>query len=400
MKDHPHIAQPIVEEFSLATSKRSRLASAIWLAIKFARQFTDLIIEEDCPITVKSVYGTIPLHQMNMPEKEKLAFAVTREDIQSFYCTFVKKAPTSMEADNLWRDKVVPVLDDMESVSEAVRSMGDEYIRLTMYRLKRGKLGMTIRITRRPCPINESGLPNELIEMVNSGERGLLILTGPSASGKTATALSLLEHINQTRSAHVLTFEDPIEWIFERKNSTFTQREVGQDVRSFETGLYNALRNAPDVLLVGEVRDSNTAETAILAGESGPLVIVTTHGSTAAGSLSKLLSLVGDSKAKAMRTVLAGSFLGVVRQELVPRKARDGYELVSDYLRATPNTRKLIEDGQLDEIGSMMNTVRGQDHTNMNSALVELVRKQVITKESALLHSSNKYGIRELLKNM
>lgn len=386
-----------VSEINISTSIRSRLASAIWLAIRFADHFTDLILVEGSPIYVKSDQGTVELNKLNVPRADLQNFVVTSADIRNFYCGYVKDLSSEDAIAGHWNEKIVPMLTNMESLSDSIKTPENEFIRFTLYQVMRGKLGMTIRVTPPPRPIHESGLPNELISKIDLGERGLVVLTGPTAAGKTSSALSLLEHFNTTSSSHVVTIEEPIEYEFIPKKCAFSQREVGRDVPSFGRGLFNALRMSPDVLLVGEVRDGPSAEMSILAGESGPLVAVTTHGQTAVGALLKLLSLVGDDKQKAMRSIMARSLLGVVRQELVPR-LDGGYVLVCDYLRGTSNVRTLIDEGSWDTLAALMETVRSDDHTNMNSTLLAHVNKGTISAVTALRHSSNKAGLRKLLQ--
>jgi len=386
-----------VKEINLSTSVRTRLASAIWLAIRFADHFTDLILVEGSPIYVKSDQGTVELSKIKIPRADLQNFVVTEADFRNFYCGYVKELSSDDDRAAHWREHIIPMLTAMESLSDSIKTPEEEFIRFTLYQVMRGKLGMTIRVTPPPRPIHESGLPNELISKIDLGERGLVVLTGPTAAGKTSSALSLLEHFNTTSSSHIVTIEEPIEFEFTPKMCAFSQREVGRDVPSFGRGLFNALRMSPDVLLVGEVRDGPSAEMSILAGESGPLVTITTHGQTAVGALLKLLSLVGDDKQKAMRSIVARSLLGVVRQELVPCVS-GGYVLVCDYLRGTSNVRSLIDAGEWDTLAALMETIRSDDHTNMNSALISHVEKGLISKSNAIRHSSNKDGLRKLLR--
>lgn len=382
-------------ELSMRQTEGLRLADSIWLAIKFApERFTDLIILEGSPVYLKSVHGTLELSSLIKPAPK---FLVTKSDIQTFFAYHVSGLSTREDAVLHWDKEIAPTLSMHASLSRSVQSPDEEFIRFSLYKVGGGKLGMTIRVTPPPRPIDRSGLPNDLLAKITSGERGLLVLTGPTASGKTATALSLLEYLNQTVCAHAVTIEDPVEYQIKPVKSVFSQREVGIDVGSFAQGLREALRMSPDVLLVGEVRDAETAETAILAGESGALVVITTHGQSASGSLSKLLSLVGDAKAKAMRSVLGGSLLGVVRQELVPTQDGSGYALVNDYLKSTANTRGMIERGEWDELKKLMCALRSEDHANMNAQLRDLVVRKVITAEEALRHSSNKAGLVSIL---
>lgn len=388
--------QPIIaEEIHLPTNTRSRLASHIWMALEFANKFTDLIIIEGSPIYVKSVSGTVELQHLIGTLQ---SFIVTINDIKAFFAQHVSNQSTRENPDAYWATEVAPILSARNSISRSVRTPRASYLRFALYQVQGGKVSMSVRVTPPPRAIGDSALPNELIDRITAGDRGLLVITGPTASGKTATALSLLEHLNQTSSAHIVSVEDPIEYPMQPNRCVFSQREVGIDVNSFGQGLREALRMSPDVLLVGEVRDAETAETAILAGESGALVIVTTHGQSPHGALSKLVSLVGDSKSRAMRSVLAGSLLGVLRQELLPTTDQASYALVSDYLRSTPNIKGMIERGEWDRITDILSSdLRSPDHVSMNSVLITMVKRGTVTAEQALLHSSNRIGLRDKL---
>lgn len=382
-------------EMHLPSNTRSKVASHIWMALEFASQFTDLIITEGCPIYVKSVRGVLELQAL-FPQLA--SFKVTKEDIKAFFVTHVSNQSTREDPEAYWDSEVAPVLRAKNSISRSVRTPKDSYLRFALYQVQGGKISMSVRVTPPPRAIGDSAMPNELIDRINAGDRGLLVITGPTASGKTATALSLMEHLNLTTSAHIVTVEDPIEYPMTSRGCVFSQREVGIDVNSFGQGLREALRMSPDVLLVGEVRDAETAETAILAGESGALVIVTTHGQSPHGALSKMVSLVGDSKSRAMRSVLAGSLLGVLRQELLPTSSGKSYALVSDYLRSTPAIKGMIERGEWDRITEIFHSdLRSPDHVSMNSELITLVKNGFVTAKEALQHSSNRVGLRDKL---
>lgn len=187
------------------------------------------------------------------------------------------------------------------------------------------------RIPRKPPTIRDTGLPPE-VRLMLSVQRGLILISGATGSGKSTTAAALLDDFNENRANHIVTIEDPIEYLFERKKSIFTQREIGVDATSFNEGLREAMRQRPDVILVGEISDRDTAETALLAGESGHLVIGTVHASTAVGATQKVLSWFGDNERAAKQQALGASLVGVINQMLLPKKDGKGYFLAAELL--------------------------------------------------------------------
>lgn len=361
------------------------LASAILMAVEQVPHFTDLIIHEGAPIFIKSNAGTVALSKLLNDGDEP--HITTLEDIKGYFANYASGIHDRADSVDFWEKLVEPSFKKQTSVNRTIELSNGVYLRFNIFQFERNKVGVVVRVTRPPKDVLDGSIPEELIKRINDGQKGLLILTGPTASGKTATALSLLKHLSKRVSGHIVSIEDPIEFRMTGGECVFTQREVGIDIADFGMGLREALRQSPDILLVGEVRDRETAETAILAGESGALVIITTHGDTITGALRKLCYLVGEQSASAMRSVLAGCLIGALRQQLVP--LGDGYSLVSDYINGKDAyIQGIIEAGQWDAMDTLFSENRSDSHRSMSVDMIPLVRGGFITLETAMRNSS------------
>ena len=352
-----------------ALSDNSRLAASIMAIISQKAALTDLIIQEGHPIRAKTASGIEVMDSL----------VVEAADIQHFFANYVEQGVT--RSMNYWKTDIEPLLVNRQAVNRSLPTGTDKYLRFSLFQHQRGRLAMVVRVTTPPPALDDVGLTDKLISRIKTSPRGLVIITGPTASGKTSTALSILDWLNHNTAGHIVTVEDPIEYPMRADKCVFTQREVGLDVASFGDGLRDAMRQAPEAILAGEVRDRDTAEAAVLGGESGALMLVTTHGKSVTGTLRKILTLTGDSTS-AMRAVLAGSLLGVVRQELVPKADGSGYVLVADTLHATGQVRGLIEEGNWNQLDSMTrpNTPANKNFQSMAMKLRSLVENGVIAK--------------------
>ncbi len=369
-------------EMHLPTNQRSRLASSLLAALQFAPGVTDFIMHTGQPIFVKSAKGMLPLHKLGVPAAD---FKVEDTDFRQFFASFVSGASTAESANEYWEAHVVPALKDMRPINRSIPAPGGSAaspasLRLSLLQHSRGKLGMVIRLVLPPPPLETLGLPAQLMDRLQSNPRGLLVITGPTASGKTRTAMSILDWLNTHSTGAIESVEDPIEVLLKNDGCVITQREVGRDVPSFGAGLEEALRHAPDAILAGEVRDQDAARTAILGGESGALMMVTTHGRSIPGTLRKIIALCGDSDAAAMRTVLAGSLIGVVRQELVPHSDGAGYSMVHDTLLGTEAIAKQLSRGEWSSIEAVCaRDQSGEGFYSMAGQLTRLVHERRIS---------------------
>lgn len=240
------------------------------------------------------------------------------------------------------------------------------------------------RIPTRPMTLKEIGLEEELApHLVRSA--GLILVAGPAGSGKTTLLNAAVDWILRHRSVHVITIEDPIEYLHEGGRGTVSQREVGSDTRSFASALRSALRQSPDVIVIGEVRDRETAESLMVAAQTGHLVLASLHAFTAPEAVEKLLNLAQD-QAKA-RMELAEVLLLVVVLQLLPGKG-GGRILAHELLLATPAVRTLIREGKPHQMRNLMSTTPGM--RTMERSLADLLSRGLITLDEATARASNK----------
>jgi twitching motility protein PilT len=232
-------------------------------------------------------------------------------------------------------------------------------------------------------PPDELGLPPAVKEFA-SLRRGLVLVTGVTGSGKSTTLAGLLDMINSQRSEHIMTVEDPIEFLHRHKKSIVNQREVGSDTHGFANALKHVLRQDPDVILVGEMRDLETISTALTAAETGHLVFATLHTQDAPQSIDRVIDVFPPHQQEQIRIQLAGTLAGVVSQQLVPRAEGKGRAVAAEVLVATPAVRNLIREGKTHQIYTSMQAGAKFGMQVMDQNLAELVRKRVVVYEAAL----------------
>ena len=222
-----------------------------------------------------------------------------------------------------------------------------------------------------------------------------MLVTGPTGSGKSTTLASLVDIVNRTRRAHIMTVEDPIEFIHQHKQSTVNQREVGQDTRSFASALRHVLRQDPDVILVGEMRDLETIATALTAAETGHLVFGTLHTQSAGQSVDRIVDVFPAHQQQQVRTQLAATLRGVVTQQLVPRVG-GGRVVAAEVLVVTNAIRTLIRDGKTHQIASTMQSGGKQGMQTMDASLAQLVRDGIVTLDDAAACCHDEDEVRRL----
>lgn len=267
--------------------------------------------------------------------------------------------------------------------------------------MQKGTLAFVIRVVPLEVPqLTSLNLPSIIQEMALK-PRGLLLVTGATGSGKSTTLAAIVEHINRNARAHVVTIEDPIEYIFEDKMGTVSQREVGVDAMSLQAALRGALRQDPDVIMIGEMRDFATIQTAITAAETGHLVVSTLHTNTASQSLDRIIDSFPSDAKNQLRLQLASSLLGVITQRLVRRADGKGRVVACEILTKSPTVEKLIIDNRINDIEVAMESSNlYYKMQSMNQALEQLVRDGTITQEEALLNSDKKEDLALKLSGM
>ncbi|HEX8175091.1 MAG TPA: type IV pilus twitching motility protein PilT [Pyrinomonadaceae bacterium] len=250
--------------------------------------------------------------------------------------------------------------------------------------MQRNGIGAVFRhIAEDLLTIEELGLPEQLLDLIDVSE-GLILVTGPTGSGKSTTLAAMIHEINMNQRAHVITIEDPIEFVHTNHQSLINQREVGNHTESFHSALRAALREDPDIILVGEMRDLETISLAITAAETGHLVFGTLHTNSATKTVDRIIDVFPDSQQSQIRTMLSESLRGVVAQALLPRADGEGRAPVVEILVNLPAVANLIREGKTFQIASAMQTKRAQGMLTFEASINDLVRRGVISKQDGM----------------
>jgi len=265
--------------------------------------------------------------------------------------------------------------------------------------LQRGKIGAVLRIIPlHPYTIDELSLPPVLKEMAMMPQ-GLIVITGPTGSGKTTTMAAIIEEINRRRHCNVFTIEEPIEYVFEDRMSVIHQREVGTDTHSFGSALRSVMRQSPDVIVLGELRDTETMDVAMTASEIGHLVITTLHTTSAAATLDRILNAFPQHMRRQIADQLSASLLCVTSQRLVSRASGMGRMPAVEVLTNSPTVRKQIEEGDTSELYASIRDGQHFGMNTMNQALEKLVTSNKITYEEAIQAAANATELKQMLRH-
>ncbi len=255
--------------------------------------------------------------------------------------------------------------------------------RVNVY-FQRESLGAALRqIPQEIKSLDDLGLPPTLHELTKK-PRGLVLVTGPTGSGKSTTLAALIDEINRTRSEHILTIEDPVEFVHRHKRCIVNQREIGVDATTFGNALRAALRQDPDVILLGEMRDLETIATALTAAETGHLVLGTLHTQSAPGTIDRIIDVFPAEQQEQVRVQLAATLEGVVTQMLLPTANGSGRVAALEVLFPDDAVRNLIRQGKAEQIYSIMQTNRSRGMQTLEQSLADLTISRVITREVAM----------------
>ena len=252
-----------------------------------------------------------------------------------------------------------------------------------------GKMAATIRLLNSSIPSMEMlGLPSVLRELADK-PRGMILVTGPTGSGKSTTLASMIDYINENRPEHIITIEDPVEYVYDRKMALIHQREVGRDVTNFASALRSALREDPDVILVGEMRDYETINAAITAAETGHLVLSTLHTRSATQTVERIISACPIEAQSALIIQIASVLTGVVTQTLVPRAEQEGRIAATEIMLNNTAVSNLIKEKKTNQIQTVLQSNMQTGMHTMNYSLANLVKTRVISRDVALKFSEN-----------
>jgi len=282
------------------------------------------------------------------------------------------------------------------TVDFAFAFRNDNRFRVSAYRQK-GQMALALRLLpRKLLDLEEIGVPQIVLDLLKL-PRGLVLVTGPTGSGKTTSLASMLARINETSSAHVITIEDPIEYYLAHRRGVVNQREIGVDVPSFAEGVRRSLRQDPDVLLVGEMRDLETTVAAITASETGHLVFSTLHTTGAARTLDRIIDAFPPIQQEQIRIQLSTNLKAVISQLLLPRKDGKGRIAVFEVMINTPAVAALIRDNKTFRITNEIQTGSKYGMVWLEASLVELYQQGVITYETMMSVTQDQDAILQLL---
>ncbi|MCD6421940.1 type IV pilus twitching motility protein PilT [bacterium] len=272
----------------------------------------------------------------------------------------------------------------------------DEHrLRVNLYQ-ERGGVAAALRVIPKQIKsFAELNLP-PILEKFASAKQGFFIVTGPTGHGKSTTVASMIEYINQTRSEHIITIEDPIEYVFENKKSIIAQREVYTDTLSFHRALRSALREDPNVIFLGEMRDKESTAAALTLAETGHLVLTTLHTNNAAQTIDRIVDIFPEHQQRQIRQQLANTLLGIISQRLLPR-TKGGRIVACEILIANIAVRSAIREGKTHQIPNIIQTSFGEGMMTLDKALAELVKKGEVKVEDALVWAEDPQALRQEL---
>lgn len=312
-----------------------------------------------------------------------------RKDGRLQLMDLAEPALTPMEAERLLKQLLQPgdwkVLQKQRHVDFAFTWRGQARIRANAY-YQRSSLAAAFRLLPLEIPGFELlGMP-ESVHRLLERRQGLILVTGPTGSGKSTTLAAMINHINQTRPYHIITFEDPIEYIHKHGLSMVDQRQIGDDAPSFAEGLRSAFREDPDVVLIGEMRDHETMSTALTIAETGHLVFATLHTNDAPQAINRVVDSFVGAQQQQVRVQLAGCLAGVIYQQLLPAIG-GGRVAAFEVLIANVAVRSMIKEGKIDHIRSVLQTGLRDGSQTIERSLNQLLRAGMVTEQVARKHS-------------
>ena len=292
-------------------------------------------------------------------------------------------------------------IKEFESEKELDMSFGVESLcrfRVNVYQDRGSTVAAFRAIPFEIRPAEELGLPSVAVDFTQKPQ-GLILVCGPTGSGKSTTLAALIDKINTERSCHIVTIEDPIEYLHNHKSSVVNQREVRSDTKSFTASLRHVLRQDPDVILIGEMRDLETISAALTVAETGHLVFATLHTNDAAQTINRIIDVFPERQQSQIRTQLSFVLEGVLVQQLLPKMSEPGRTLAIEIMVPTMAIRALIREEKVHQIYSLISTGGGMGMMTMNQSLCNLWRRNLISRETAFKRSTNHEDLQRLMEN-
>jgi twitching motility protein PilT len=348
------------------------------LEIVIDRKSSDLHISVGLPPVIRIDGKLVPLEQYK---------PLSREQVQELVFSIL----------NAEQRRVIEQNWDLDC-SYGLSGLGR--FRVNVYK-DRGNFAAALRAIPTDIPSFEQLELPKIVQETADRPKGLILVTGPTGSGKSTTLAAMVDHINAHRAEHILTIEDPIEFLHTSKKSVVNQRELGQDTRSFENALRGALREDPDVILVGEMRDLETIRLALTAAETGHLVMATLHTSSAMQTVDRIVDVFPAEQQQQIRIQLSSSLIAVFSQALLPKlnafKEKQGRVMAQEIMIVTPAIANLVREGKSAQIYSSIQTGGKFQMVTMEASLKELYQKGLITLDDALAKTSRPEDFKRLL---
>lgn len=315
----------------------------------------------------------------------------------------LQEAPLQYTAEDVER-MILAMLNEQEQerlrggvdIDFAIQTADGNRQRVNVFK-QQAKLAATIRLLNNHIPkLDDLHLPKVLNELAEL-PRGLILVTGPTGSGKSTTLASMINHVNKNRPEHIITIEDPIEYVYEGAKALIHQREVGRDVTSFAAALRSSLREDPDIILVGEMRDYETISAALTAAETGHLVMSTLHTTGASQTIDRIIDACPAESQNQIRTQLAGVLKGVITQSLIPHASGRGRVPATEILVGTDAALNLIRENKCHQLGTIMQAGASVGMHTLNGDLSRMVMSGMITAENARKYSNDKKDLENYL---
>lgn len=350
----------------------------------------DLHIDELLHIVVDKQASDLHICQASPPVM-RLDGKLTRMNYEAFSPHILTRMMYEIISDdNIQKFETTLELDFSYQLPKRAR------FRVNMYRDK-GSVAAAFRLIPQKIPtVEQLNLP-PILKTIVEKPRGLILVTGPTGSGKSTSLAAMINHININHAHHIITIEDPIEYIHEHKQSLINQREVGSDTRSFLNALRGSLREDPDILLVGEMRDMETISLAITAAETGHLVFATLHTNNAAESVDRMIDVFPPGQQEQIRVQLSNNLVAIVSQQLLKRANGEGRVPANEIMLASPAIRNLIREAKSHQIPSMIQTSGNVGMITMDQCLRDLYLKGLVTLEDAMSRCQNPEELRKMI---